>query len=92
MRVRRCHVVDEYAEDGRVAIYADTGVVVVLSELASAAWEHLGDGWVDTRTVADALVEQFGTPPGAGEAVAATEHALGVLAEHELVELDLSEA
>jgi hypothetical protein len=88
MRVRRCHVVDQYAENGQVAIYANSGVVVVLSDLASAAWECLADDWVDTRTVAEALVEQFGSPPGAGDAVAATEQALGTLAEHELVELE----
>ena len=88
MRVRRCYVVDEYAEDGRVAIYSDSGVVVVLSDLASAAWECLDDDWVDLRAVAETLVEEFGTPPGAADAVAATEQALRDMAEHALVELD----
>ena len=88
MRARRCEVVDEYAEGGQVALYSEGGFVVVLSDLASAAWWALGDGWVELDTVAAALVEQFGTPPDAGDPTAATEDALHTLAGHGLVELD----
>jgi hypothetical protein len=87
MRVRRAAVVDEYAEDGRVALYSHKGVVVVLSDLASAAWWALDDDWADLDSVAASLVEQFGSPPG-GDARAATEEALRTLAGHALVELD----
>ena len=88
MRARRCEVVDEYAEDGQVALYSQRGMVVVLSDLASAAWWALDDEWVDLDTVTATLVEQFGTPPDAGDAGAATEEALHVLAGHGLVELN----
>ena len=88
MRVRKVYVVDEYAEDGQVALYSDGGMVVVLSDLASAAWWALGDDWVDLDTVTAALVEQFGSPPGVGDAAAVTEDALHVLAGHGLVELE----
>jgi hypothetical protein len=88
MRVRKQDVVDEYVEGGRVAIYSQRGFVVVLSELATAAWWALGDDWVDLATVTASLVEQFGTPPDAGDAAEATEEALLVLAGHGLVELD----
>ncbi len=88
MRVRRLEVVDEYAEDGQVALYSEGGFVVVLSDLASAAWWALGDDWVDLDTVTATLVEQFGTPPDAGDAGEATEEALRVLAGHGLVEVD----
>lgn len=88
MRARRCEVVDEYAEDGRVALYSQRGFVVVLSDLASAAWWALDDGWVDLDAVTSSLVEQFGSPPEAGSAEEATEEALIVLAGHGLVELE----
>jgi len=88
MRVRKQEVVDEYAEGARVALYSQRGFVVVLSELATAAWWTLGDDWVDITTVTTSLVEQFGTPPRAGDAAEATEEALLVLAGHGLVELD----
>jgi hypothetical protein len=88
MRVRRLEVVDEYAEAGQVALYTQRGFVVVLSDLATAAWRALGDDWVDLDTVTATLVEQFGAPPDAGDAGEATEEALLVLAGHGLVELD----
>jgi hypothetical protein len=88
MRVRRLDVVDEYAEGGQVALYSQRGFVVVLSDLASAAWWALGADWVDLDTVAASLVEQFGAPPDTGDAGEATEEALLVLAGHGLVELD----
>jgi len=87
MRARRLEVVDEYAEDARVAIYSRAGMVVVLSELAAVAWAALGDDWVEADAVAGVLVRTFGTPPD-GDPLAATEGALRTLAEHELVELE----
>jgi hypothetical protein len=37
MRARRRAVLDEYVEDGQVAVFSDSGLVVVLSELACVA-------------------------------------------------------
>lgn len=88
MRARRLTVVDEYAADGRTAVFSEQGMVVVLSELATVAWSVLGDDWTPVEEVAEALVVEFGTPPGDGAALAATEQALRTLAEHALVELD----
>ena len=45
MRARRLDVVDEYIEDGRAAVYSSRGMVLLLSELATTAWEVLGDEW-----------------------------------------------
>jgi hypothetical protein len=88
MRVRRIAVVDEYAADGRTAVFSEQGMVVVLSELATVAWSVLEDDWTPVETVAEALVAAFGTPPGEGGALAATEQTLRTLAEHALVELE----
>jgi hypothetical protein len=88
MRVRRREVVDEYAEGSRVALYSHQGVVVVLSDLASAAWWALEEDWVDLDVVAAALVEQFGEPPGGDGAASATEETLRTMSGHALVDLD----
>jgi hypothetical protein len=85
-RARRLPIVDEYAEDGRVAVYAGNGDVVALSELASSAWELLTDEWTQVADVAAALVAEYGEPEGV-DAAAATEATLSVLAEHGLAEL-----
>lgn len=87
MRVRRLAALDEYVEDGRAAVYTSKGVVVLLSELATAAWNMLGDDWLPATEVTDALVREFGDP-GEGEADRLTENALQSLAEMALVELD----
>lgn len=87
MRARRHGVVDEYAEDGRVAVFTEQGMVVVLSELASLAWSVLDDDWTPAGDLADDLVAEFGTP-AEGTALALTEQALRQLAQHALVELD----
>jgi hypothetical protein len=87
MRARRRPVLDEYAEDGRVAVFSETGVVVVLSELAGVAWSSLGGDWSEAEQLAAFLVESFGEPLG-GDALAMTEEALRALAGHALVELD----
>jgi len=88
MRARRRPVVDEYAEDGRAAVFSEQGMVVVLSEIATVAWSVLGDDWLPADAVAAALVAEFGGPDEEGGALALTEQALRTLAEHQLVELD----
>lgn len=88
MRARRLEIVDEYAEDERVAVYSAAGVVVVLSELASAAWSVLGEEWISVDAVAAELERRFGAPDSAGGAPAATRDALRTLAGHGLLELD----
>lgn len=85
-RARRLPIVDEYAEEGRVAVYAGNGDVVALSELASSAWELLSDDWVEVADLAADLVAEYGEPEGI-DSVAATEATLRVLAEHGLAEL-----
>lgn len=87
MRARRHPVVDEYVEDGRAAVYSDDGMVVLLSELATKAWEVLGADWVAAEEVSAALVREFGDP-GDGEADRLTEDALRSLAELHLVDLE----
>jgi hypothetical protein len=87
MRARRLDVVDEYIEDGRAAVYSSRGLVLLLSELATTAWEVLGDEWLPSEVLAATLVREFGDP-GEGEAGRLTEEALRSLAELELVELD----
>ena len=87
MRARRREVVDEYVEDGRAAVYSDDGVVVLLSELATKAWELLGAEWVATEEVTAQLVREFGDP-GEGGAEQLTQDALRSLSELRLVDLD----
>jgi hypothetical protein len=87
MRVRRLEVVDEYVEDGRAAVYTSQGMVLLLSELATSVWTALGDDWVPSNEVAEALVREFGNP-AEGDADRLTEEALRQLAEMALVELD----
>jgi hypothetical protein len=86
MRARRRAVLDEYLEDGRVAVFSDSGLVVVLSELACVAWSALGEEWTSAEDLAEVLVREFGEPPDGG-AVTMTEHALRTLSGHALVEL-----
>jgi hypothetical protein len=87
MRARRLDVVDEYLEDGRAAIYTSEGMVVLLSGLATSAWQVLGTEWTPVSDVAEVLVREFGDP-GDGEAHDLTTEALRSLAEMSLVELD----
>ena len=87
MRARRLAIVDEYTEDGRVAVYSEADMVVLLSELASVAWSVLGDGWTGAETVAAELVAVFGAPEAQSDPLAMTEAALRTLAEHGIVEL-----
>ncbi|WP_151084266.1 hypothetical protein [Nocardioides cynanchi] len=88
MRARRLAIVDEYREGGRVAVYSEADMVVLLSELASMAWSVLGEEWTDADDVTAELVEVFGDPGAAGDALAMTQAALRTLAEHGIVELD----
>lgn len=87
MRARRREIVDEYAEDGRAAVYTDAGTVVLLSELATSAWAMLGEGWVESDTLAERLVAEYGDPEESS-AVELTRQALTSLAEMSLVELE----
>lgn len=87
MRGRRRSVLDEYAEDGQVAVFSESGLVVVLSELAVVAWEALDDEWTSADELAAALVDAFGEPPDGRTALELTEHALRTLSGHGLVEL-----
>ncbi len=86
MRARRLSVVDEYIEDGRAAIYTSEGMVVLLSGLATSAWQVLDDDWTPVTEVAAALVREFGDP-GEGQADVLTTEALRSLADNALVEL-----
>ena len=88
MRARRLTVVDEYAEGGRVAVYSEADMVVLLSELASVAWSVLDDRWTSAETVAAELVAVFGAPDAQSGELAVTESALRTLAEHGIIELD----
>ena len=62
MRVRRLPVLDSVTRDGETAVMVGTRVVV-LSELASAALALIEDT-VEVDEVSNALVEEFGAPPG----------------------------
>jgi len=88
MRARRSPVLDDYAEDGQVAVYSEGGIVVVLSELAGVAWGALGDDWTTAEALASVLVEAFGEPPEGHTAVQMTELTLHTLSGHGIVELD----
>jgi hypothetical protein len=88
-RACRREVVDVYVEDGRAAVYSTEGMVLLLSELATAAWDVLGDDWTNTEHVAQHLVQRFGDP-GEGQAEALTDETLGSLAEMSIVELEQS--
>jgi hypothetical protein len=86
-RARRREVVDVYVEEGRAAIYSTQGMVLLLSELATTAWEALGEDWVSTTQIADELVLRFGEPSD-GQANRLTEETLRSLAEMSLVEVE----
>jgi hypothetical protein len=88
MRVRRREIVDEYTEDGRVAVFSSRHTVVVLSELATLAWSVIGDDWVDADVVTDALVEEFGSPGSEESARVTTEQSLRALADRALLEIE----
>lgn len=85
-RVRRTDWRDWYVDGGESAVMVGSNVVV-LSELASALLEAVEeDGWTPVATVAAALREEFGDPPGS-TAAAATGVALADLAAEGVVEL-----
>ena len=88
MRARRRRVVDEYAESGQVAVFSESGLVIVLSELAVVAWETLDEEWTTADELAAVLVQAFGEPDDGRTALELTEHALRTLSGHSLVDLD----
>ena len=77
MRVRRRATIDEYAEDGQIALFAGNRVVV-LSPLASHLLDLVADEWTDLKTVSQGLEAAFGVPP-TGSAAEATAGALQAL-------------
>ena len=85
MRVRRLPVLDSVTRDGETAVMVGTRVVV-LSELASAALALIEDS-VEVDEVSNALVEEFGAPPGI-EPVEATLMVLQELSGQGLVTFD----
>ena len=86
-RVRRLPVVDEYVEGGRAAVYATSGEVVALSELATWVWTALTDEWGSIEDLADGLVREFGAPDDV-DPVPATRATVEALVDHGLAELD----
>lgn len=85
MKVRRVPIVDEYAEGEQVAVFVGEQVLV-LSAVATAAWEATGTEWTKLSTVTDIVVEAVGAPPGV-EPEDAVAGLLGDLAQVGLVEI-----
>lgn len=85
MRVRRLPVLDSVTRGGETAVMVGTRVIV-LSELASAALVLI-EGSSEVEQVSQALVEEFGAPPGV-DAVEATLMVLQELSGQGLVTLD----
>lgn len=83
MRYVRLPVQDEYAANGRRAVFVDSNVVV-LADLGDAALEFLDDGPVTQREVAAYLREIFGDPP-TGDLMKLTRECLDSLRESGLV-------
>jgi hypothetical protein len=90
MRARRQEIVDEYVEDGRAAVYTTAGMVVLLSELATSAWQMLGPDWIEIDRIEARLVEEHGEPAD-GSSEDLTARALRSLAELSLADLDADE-
>ena len=87
-RARRLPIVDEYVEDGRVAVYAGNGEVVALSELATWAWAALTDDWTPVADLAAGAGRRVRRAPTASTRSRPPSATLRTLAEHGLVELD----
>lgn len=79
MRWARCHVLDEYDEDSRRAIYVDDRVIVV-SELAVTILDALP---ADEEMIGRVLVDTYGRPPG--DLASVVDGALAELADIGLV-------
>ena len=82
MRVTRGELLDWYVDGDESAVFVD-GHVIVLSALATAIVDLVGEDGLDEADVAAGLVERFGEPPGGAEAM--THQALEDLAERHVV-------
>jgi hypothetical protein len=88
MRLRAVTVMDRYVgTDGRSVLLVGHRVVL-LSEIATALLEALGDVWTDLVAVAAVLEDRFGAPDGTS-VIAATDGVARQLAEQGLVQIDL---
>jgi hypothetical protein len=84
VRVTRGDLLDWYVEGDESAVFVD-GHVIVLSALATAIVDLVGEDGTDEETVTAGLVDRFGEPEGgAGEM---THQALLDLAERQVVVL-----
>lgn len=86
-RVTRVAVVDEYTEDGETVVLAEDGRVLALSPVPSAVLSFLSDGMRTVEAVTDALVAEFGVPPGVDSPAAAAGAVLDQLSELGLLEM-----
>jgi len=84
MRVTRGELLDWYVDGEESAVFVDDHVVV-LSALATAIVDIVGEDGADEADVASALVERFGDPEGPADEM--THQALVDLAERHVVVL-----
>jgi len=69
VEVRRVPVADELLVDGELVVLRGHEVLV-LSEVASGALDHLGwDVWTSLTSLTDAVEERFGLPEEGADAV-----------------------
>lgn len=85
MRVTRGDLLDWYVDGDESAVFVD-GQVIVLSAVATAIIDLVGEGGADEADVVAGLVERFGEPED-GSAAAMTHQALQDLAERQVVVL-----
>jgi hypothetical protein len=78
MRARRLPVIDEYVDGEEAAVFVDDKVLV-LSPLATHLLALVGYDWTELTTLAEAVVDAFGAPPGGQSADEATSDALRTL-------------
>jgi hypothetical protein len=84
MRVTRGELLDWYVDGDESAVFVD-GHVIVLSALATAIVDLVGEDGADEAEVVAGLVERFGEPDGGAGAM--TRRALEDLAERKVVVL-----
>ena len=85
MRVSPGELLDWYVDGEESAVFVDDHVIV-LSALATAILDIVGDDGAEESEVASGLVERFGAPGGSVEEM--TRQALEDLAERGVVVLD----
>ena len=84
MRVTRGALLDWYVDGDESAVFVD-GHVIVLSALATAVVDRLGEDGSDDTDIERGLVERFGAPEGSADEM--TRQALQDLAERHVVVL-----